>query len=149
MIRMKQNDRLSLPTDELTHTIIGCAFQVQNALGYGFLEKVYENALALELRHAGLHLVQQHPVDVFYRGICVGQFVADLLVQQRVLVELKAVEALASVHIAQCKNYLVATGLDTCLLLNFARPKLEYKRIIRSSLASLSDTSDPSEPNPQ
>lgn len=99
-------------------------------MGNGFLEKVYENALAYEVRKAGLAVAQQHRIEVLYDGnVIVGEFVADLLVEERVLVELKAVKALDDVHMAQCLNYLKATGLPVCLLINFGRPRVEVKRI--------------------
>ncbi len=116
--------------DEISQRVIGCAYRVSNVLGCGFLEKVYENALAIELRNAGLQVRQQHAVDVHYEGQRVGEYVADLLVEDSVLVELKAVKALDDVHMAQCLNYLKATGLRLCLLLNFAKPRVEVRRII-------------------
>jgi len=118
-------------TDRVTKEVIGCAFKVSNALGCGFLEKVYENALALELRKSGLKIEQQHDMKVRYEGSIVGEFVADLLVEGLVLVELKAVKAFDDVHYAQCMNYLKATGLSVCLLLNFGKPKVEVRRIVR------------------
>lgn len=119
-----------MKTNDITQQIIGCAFKVSNKLGSGFLEKVYENALAHELRKAGLSTAQQHPVPVRYDSVVIGDFYCDLLVEQTVLVELKAVKALDDIHMAQCMNYLKATGLQLCLLINFARPKIEIKRII-------------------
>ncbi len=113
-----------------TERIIGCAFEVSNALGCGFLEKVYENALALELRQAGLDVEQQYTLRVKYRGYVVGEYVADLVVAGSVLVELKAVKALDEIHVAQCPNYLKATDLWICLLINFGRPRLEIKRLV-------------------
>jgi len=115
--------------NKLSERIIGCAFTVSNALGVGFLEKVYENALAHELRKAGLGVQQQHAMAVRYDGIIVGEYIADFLVERLILVELKVVKALDDVHIAQCMNYLRATGLRLCLLMNFARPRVEIKRI--------------------
>jgi GxxExxY protein len=114
--------------NELSEKIIGAAFKVSNALGCGFLEKVYENALAHELRKAGLSVVQQHPIPVYYDGVLVGDFFADLLVEGVVLVELKAVRAFDAIHEAQSLNYLKGTGLPLCLLLNFGKPKVEIKR---------------------
>jgi GxxExxY protein len=108
---------------------IGCAFRVLNALGAGFLEKVYENALAHEMREAGLSIAQQRGITIYYNGIVVGEYVADLVVEETVIVELKASKALDPAHTAQCINYLKATGLHLCLLLNFARPRLEIHRI--------------------
>jgi len=109
---------------------IGCAFRVINSLGVGFLEKVYENALAHELRKAGLAVVQQHGVSVHYDGVVVGEYAADLLVEGRIMVELKAVKALDGIHTAQCINYLRATGIRLCLLLNFGKSRLDINRIV-------------------
>jgi len=116
--------------DDLTERIIGCAMTVSNALGAGFVEKVYENALAHELRKAGLEVAQQRGVTVSYDGIIIGDYAVDLLVQESVIIELKATKAVADVHRAQCINYLRATGLHLCLLLNFGNPRLEIKRIV-------------------
>ena len=110
--------------------MIGAAYKVGNTLGSGFLEKVYENALAIEIRKVGLQAIQQHPIKVKYEGAVVGEFVADVLVQNEVLVELKAVKALDEIHLAQCLNYLKATGLRICLLINFGNPKIEIKRVM-------------------
>ncbi len=118
--------------NSITERIIGCAFTVSNTLGTGFLEKVYENALALELRRAGLTVEQQAPIRVHYQGELIGDFAADLLVENCILVELKAVKALDEAHMAQCINYLAASGLKVCLLLNFGRSKLEVKRVVRN-----------------
>ena len=115
--------------DALTESVIGCAFQVANALGPGFLEKVYENALAHDLRKSGLCVVQQAPVQVTYDGEVVGSYVTDLLVESRLIVELKVCKALEDIHVAQCLNYLKATGIHTCLLLNFGTPKLQIRRL--------------------
>lgn len=114
----------------ISEKIIGCAFAVANGLGCGFLEKVYENALAHELRKAGLTVEQQRGIEVRYDGIVVGSYCADLLVQEAVVVELKAVKALDDIHAAQGLNYLRATDLKICLLLNFGSPKLEVKRLV-------------------
>jgi GxxExxY protein len=114
----------------VTEKIIGCAYTVSNTLGAGFLEKVYENALAHELRKASLHVAQQHPVQIWYDETLVGEYFADLLVEDCVVVELKAVKALDDAHWAQCLNYLKATGLRLCLLLNFGKPRVEIKRIV-------------------
>lgn len=126
-----QSDRL-LPSNELTEKIIGCAYKVSNGLGCGFLEKVYENALAHELRKAGLRVRQQHPIQVFYDGVVVGDYVADLLVEDSVILELKAVRELDEVHRAQGLNYLNATGLHLCLLINFGNPRADIRRIVQS-----------------
>jgi GxxExxY protein len=113
----------------ITQQIIGCAFRVINTLGCGFLEKVYENALAYELRKAGLSVQQQYPIAVKYNGVVVGDYVADLVVEGTVLVELKAVKALDEIHQAQCINYLKATNLPVCLLINFGSTRLVVKRL--------------------
>lgn len=123
-------DQRRLELDQLTEKIIGGVFQVSNALGSGFLEKVYENALALELRQLGLLLSQQHRIEVRYKDTVVGDFVADLLVEGRIIIEVKAVRALDDVHTAQCLNYLKATGLQVCLLVNFGSPKAVVKRVV-------------------
>ena len=115
--------------NELTDRIIGCAYKVLNSLGCGFLEKVYENALLHELRKTGLFVQQQHPVPIYYDGVLVGDYTADLIVEETVLLELKAVQALDEIHEAQCLNYLKATGLPICLLLNFGRPRLGLRRL--------------------
>ena len=114
--------------NEVTKRIIGCAYAVSNSLGAGFLEKVYENALGHELRKAGLRVQQQQPISVVYDGIVVGDYLADIVVEDSVVVELKAVKAFDDVHFAQCINYLKATGMQICLLINFGQPKIEIKR---------------------
>jgi len=118
--------------NELTGEIIRCAFVVSNELGAGFLEKVYENALAHELRRSRLAVEQQKGIQVLYDGIVVGEYAADLVVNGRVIVELKAVKAFDNVHFAQCLNYLKATGMEACLLINFGVPKIEIKRFVDS-----------------
>jgi len=117
---------------QLTEKVIQCAFAVSNTLGCGFLEKVYENALAHELRKAGLQVQQQHGITVHYDGVAVGEYTADLLVEGILLLELKAVKNLDDIHLAQCLNYLKATNLHLCLLMNFAKPKFEVRRIVNN-----------------
>ena len=112
---------------DLTEKIIGAAYAVYNALGYGFLEKVYENALCIELRKAGLRVQQQYAVQVRYKGELVGDYVADLLVEDKVIVEAKALSALQAVHEVQLVNYLKATGIEVGLLINFGR-EIEIRR---------------------
>jgi GxxExxY protein len=114
----------------ITQKIIGCAYDVSNALGIGFVEKVYENALVHRIRRdTGFIVAQQSPIKVIYDGVIVGEFFADLLVEERVLVELKAVSMLNNEHMAQALNYLRATGLEICLLINFGTSKVEIKRL--------------------
>lgn len=116
--------------DKVSERIIGCAFTVSNKLGCGFLEKVYENALALELAKSGLQVQTQQELLVYYDGEIVGKYEADLVVNETVLIELKAVRDLNDVHRAQCLNYLRATRFRLCLLINFGNPRVEVKRII-------------------
>jgi GxxExxY protein len=118
--------------EELTKVIIGCAFEVLNELGAGFLESVYHNALRLALLQKGLSVASQHPIHVLFRGQCVGEFIADLFVAGVVIVELKTVAALAPIHQAQVINYLKATGIEVGLLINFGNAKLEFKRLTRN-----------------
>ena len=112
---------------QLTKEIIGAFYAVYNALGYGFLEKVYENALAIELREKQLRVVQQMPIAVHYRSQMVGEYVVDLLVNDLVILEIKAAKVLAEEHEAQLLNYLKATPYEVGLLLNFG-PKPQHKR---------------------
>ena len=118
----------------VTEKIIGCAYRVSNSLGIGFVEKVYENALAHDIQVSGLKVAQQAPIKVQYDGIIVGDFYADLLVEEKVLVELKAVSMLMDDHVAQSLNYLRASGLEICLLINFGTTKVQIKRLRRSTL---------------
>ena len=120
------NERLNAITEQ----VIGCAFHVSNVLGCGFLEKPYENALAHSLRRLGFDVKQQVPISIWYEGVVVGEYFGDLLVEGLMLVELKAVKAFDELHSAQCLNYLKATKLPVCLLINFGRPKVEIKRFV-------------------
>ncbi len=122
-----------LKHEQITKSVIRCAFEVINELGAGFLESVYEKALLLALRQKGLSAVAQHPVKVIFRGQCVGDFYADLFVEEKVIVELKAVKAISPEHQAQIINYLNATGIEVGLLINFGNPKLEFKRFTRKA----------------
>jgi GxxExxY protein len=114
---------------ELTERILGACFEVSNELGAGFLESVYQNALLITLRQKGLKVESEVPLNVRFRGQVVGQFYADIMVEDKVIVELKAVSALSPVHQAQVINYLKATGIEVGLLVNFGRPKIEYQRL--------------------
>ena len=118
--------------EELTEKIIGCAMKVHSALGPGFLESVYQNALAHELCKAGLKIEREKPITVYYDRVIAGEFSADLLVEERVMVELKANQALAPANEVQLVNYLTATGLEIGLLLNFGAERLEFKRRTRT-----------------
>jgi len=113
--------------DQLTEKIIKCAYAVHNVLGFGFLEKVYENSMVIELSKLGLAAKQQHPITVKYRGQEVGNYLADLLVENEIVVEIESVTALAKEHEVQLVNYLKATGKPVGLLINFGR-SVEVKR---------------------
>jgi len=115
---------------ELTEKILGAAIKLHNSLGCGFLERVYENALASEMKRSGFAVEQQKSFPVRYEGVVVGDYVADLVVEGRAVVECKAVQNLDPVHEAQLLNYLKASGLRVRLLLNFARPRLQYRRMV-------------------
>ena len=115
--------------EELTGKILEACFEVNNEVGAGFLESVYEKALAIALRQKGLIVETQVPLTVRFRSENVGEFLADIIVEGKVMVELKAVKGLAAEHQAQLINYLKATGVEVGLLVNFGRPKVEYKRL--------------------
>jgi len=117
-------------TDTITEKIIGYAYQVSNTLGAGFLEKVYENALRIELVKQGLHVDKQKAISVTYSGQVVGEYIADLIVEGCVIIELKAVKVLESIHQAQLLNYLKATEIHTGLLLNFGTSRIGIKRMV-------------------
>ncbi len=116
---------------EITEKIIGCAYIVYNKMGFGFLESVYEKCLLIELCKAGLKAESQQAITVYYENQVVGDFVADIVVEDSVILELKSVRRLAKVHEAQLVNYLVATGKEVGLLLNFGEEKVEVKRKIK------------------
>jgi GxxExxY protein len=115
---------------ELTEKILGAAFKMQNKLGAGFLEKVYENSLWIELRNCGLAAESQKGFPVTYDGVIVGDYLADLVVSGKVVVECKAVSNLDAVHDAQLINYLKASEIRVALLINFARSKLQFRRLV-------------------
>lgn len=118
-----------LPYAELTGRIIQACYEVSNELGSGFLEQVYEKALVIALREKGIQAAAQIPLAVYFRGEIVGQYFADLYVEERIIVELKAVSALLPEHQAQLINYLKATDIEIGLLVNFGRPKVEVRRL--------------------
>lgn len=115
--------------EDITEKIIGAAYKVANTLGAGFLEKVYENALAIELKKSGLSVKQQYSLPVYYEDQLVGNYFADLLVEDSVIVELKAVRELVPEFSAQVINYLKAARINTGLLINFGKQKIEIKRL--------------------
>ena len=116
--------------NDITYAINGAVFEVNRVLGPGFLEKVYENAVLIELRSRGLKAESQVPIKVLYKEDVVGEYLADILVEERVVVELKTVERLEKTHEAQLLNYLKATGLNIGMLVNFRHPKAEIKRLV-------------------
>ena len=118
---------MALKHAELTHEIIGAYYAVYNELGYGFLEKVYENAMAHELRKRGLNVVQQQHIQVEYDGVPVGEYIADMIVDNKIILELKAADAISPAHVAQLTNYLRATYCEVGFVFNFG-PKVEYER---------------------
>ena len=128
--RRYKNGMTETELNALTEKIIACAFKVLNTLGPGFLEKVYENALAHELRKAGFKVAQQTPLAVIYDGINVGDYSPDLLVEDVVIVELKATQNHHDRFDACCLNYLAVTHLPICLLLNFGKPRLGIQRFV-------------------
>lgn len=121
-----------LKHEALSEMIIGCAMAVHNVLGPGFLESVYQNALAHELRRQGLHVVCEQRLQVTYDDVIVGEFVADMLVEDLIMIENKAVQTLIPKHEVQLVNYLTATGVDIGLLLNFGADCLQFKRKYRT-----------------
>lgn len=114
---------------DLTNKIIGLAYKVFRELGAGFLEKVYENALVLELKEQGFEVKQQHPLKVYYKGQVIGEYYADLVVEDKVLIELKAVNELVRAHEVQLVNYLKATGMKVGLLINFGNKLKVMRRV--------------------
>ena len=116
--------------NSLTERVLGAVFEVPNTLGAGFLEKVYQRALLRELSLLGIRATAEASFTVTYKGHAVGEYFADILAEDVVVVELKCVERLSSQHTAQCLNYLRASGRTVCLLVNFQKPKVEWKRIV-------------------
>jgi len=136
---MKENKLLH---EKLTHDILSCCFEVSNALGCGYLESVYQNALSIALDERGIGHQKEVPLDVRFHGQVVGQFYADIVVEKSIILELKAVKSLVQEHFAQTLNYLHGTGIEVGFLVNFGKPRLEYRRLerrnnfINSSLSS-------------
>jgi len=116
---------------EVTKTIIGCAYRVYNKMGFGFLESVYEKCLLIELRKAGLDTESRKPITVYYEGEIVGEFVADIIANDAIIIELKSVRRIIKAHEVQLVNYLVATGKPVGLILNFGERKVEIKRKVK------------------
>jgi len=116
---------------KVTEQVLGAAFEVWKELGYGYLEKVYENALMVELGLRGISAEQQYGIDVYYKGVLVGQYTADVFTERKVIVELKAEKEYNSKHEAQLLNYLKGTGIRVGLLLNFGEKRCEFKRLVK------------------
>ena len=115
---------------DLSYKIVGLAIQVRRELGFGFLEKVYENALMVLLEENGIEAKQQFPIKVSFHGRIVGDYVADILVENQIILELKAQDKIVDIHKAQTLNYLRATGLRLAILLNFGKDRLEHERLV-------------------
>ncbi len=126
------NDGAREHLNQISEKIIGAAYTVLNDLGCGFLEKVYENALSHELRKQGMIAMQQPELLVHYDGVVVGVYRPDILVGSSIIVDVKTVKAIGDAELAQVLNYLKATGLRVALVLNFSKPKLEIKRVVRN-----------------
>ena len=125
---MNENEKIIYK--DLSYKIIELALEVHNELGCGFLEKVYENALMILFNRENIPARQQAPTDVYFQGKVVGQYFADIMVDNKLILELKTVDVIANIHKAQVLNYLRATGLKLGLILNFGKPRLEYKRLV-------------------
>ncbi len=133
LIQRKSQTRIDyMEHGELTENIIGCAYNVYNKMGFGFLESVYEKCMLIELHKAGLDVESQKPITVYYENEIVGEFVADIIVNDTVILELKSVRQIINIHEVQLVNYLVATGKPVGLILNFGESKVEIKRKIKN-----------------
>ena len=117
--------------EDLTQKIIGCAYRVYDIMGFGYLESVYEKCLLIELRKIGLKVESQKPIIVHYLNQIVGNYIADIVVENKIIIELKSVKNIVKAHEVQLVNYLTATGLEVGLIINFAESKVEVKRKVR------------------
>ena len=124
------NFNVTMDVNELTYQINGAVFEVNRILGAGFLEKVYQNALMVEFKLRELNALSQVPISVHFKGVVVGEYFADIVVDDQIILELKAVATLQNIHEAQLLNYLKATGYKIGLLINFTYPKAEIKRFV-------------------
>lgn len=115
---------------EVSYKLVGIAMEVHNRLGYGFLEKVYENAYYILIRKNGLKVEQQKPIKVVFEGEVIGEYIADLVIDDKIIIEVKACNGLISKHKSQLINYLKATGMELGILINFGTEKLEYQRVL-------------------
>lgn len=114
---------------DITNEVLNAFYDVYNELGYGFLEKVYKNALFNELTHRGIRCQKEYPISVYYKGVCVGEYYADIMIEDKIILELKAVKAILPEHLAQLNNYLRATDAEVGLLLNFGMEP-QKKRVV-------------------
>ena len=121
---------MNIVINSITEKIIGCAYEVGNILGHGFLEKVYENALIVELKNSGLQVESQKELKIAYKGEDVGTYYPDILVDSRVIVELKTTKEIEKIHLAQVMNYLRVCNLNYGLVINFGQPKVQVKRVV-------------------
>ena len=124
--------------EQLSEQVLGAIFEVSNVLGAGFLEKVYERALLKELRLRGIKAVSQASFPVSYKGGSVGEYLADILVEDTLVIELKCADHLGKEHLAQCLNYLRASGKEICLLVNFQKPRVEWRRVLSGNVLTRS-----------
>ena len=128
---MTQIEESRILYKDLSYKIIGLAMQVHTELGFGFLEKVYENALMVVFEESGIEAVQQVPIAVPFHGRIVGEYVADIIVENSIILELKALDRIAEIHKAQTLNYLKATSFRLALLINFGKLRMEYERLVK------------------
>lgn len=133
MLSPNEKDSKILHKD-LSYKIIGLAMQVHKELGHGFLEKVYENGMMVLLREDGMKAIQQAPIKVMFHGEMIGEYFADILVDDKIILELKTVDKISDAHKAQALNYLKATGKELAIILNFGKERLEYERLAFSRL---------------
>ena len=122
--------RFEIGSKDLSYQIIGLAMEAHRKLGYGFLEKVYENSLMILFRREGIRSEQQYPIKVYFEGEVVGNYVADILIEDKIIIELKCVEKINNIHKAQALNYLKATRMRLAIILNFAKDKLQYQKLV-------------------
>jgi GxxExxY protein len=127
---MDTNRLVEIIEKDLSYKVVGIAYKVRDELGYGFLEKVYENALAISLVENGIKAVQQYPLNVMFHGQVVGVYYADIVVEDRIIIEVKSCDRIIPAHKAQILNYLKATGLRLGLILNFSKQSVEVERLV-------------------
>ncbi len=145
---MGTSQRIQTPQDDLTYKIIGLAMAIHNEVGPGFLEEIYQRAMAVGLRADGIAYDLEYPINVQFRGQSVGSFKLDFVVERTVILELKAVAALAAVHQQQIIAYLAASGLPVGLLINFGAAHLEYKRLLPPKAVQTSSAYQARKPTP-